>query len=383
VGQQIENALNLIVCTTEQNGNMKKELKETIVETVSNLRTLFVKLRASGDSKTSEISKLTEQITKPEAELQQGSDTQARGHRTPSIVGDTVLAATTATEYGTPSSLSGLEPAGKATRCMALPTDRLGKLYAAAVKEMKAKTCKMTVRSKGTHVPETIKQIMKAKIKPSEIKVGINTFKTLNSGKVLIETHSKEEIEALGKDIEAKCEDDLEINIHTLRKPRLIILNIPEDISTTNIEDRILMQNADLNLRKGEIVAKFSYVTKKMNRNLVVEVGADTRKILLQRKIKIGWQICRIEDYLVANRCFKCSRFNHRHRDCRGEVTCPLCTGPHTLKECKAVSMEHKCINCVTFNKHNQSKNVSVNHSSLDKKCPSMLAIIENYRLNT
>jgi len=39
------------------------------------------------------------------------------------------------------------------------------------------------------------------------------------------------------KDIPAKCEDDLEINIHTLRKPRLIILNIPEDISTRNIED--------------------------------------------------------------------------------------------------------------------------------------------------
>jgi len=266
---------------------------------------------------------------------------------------------------------------------MALPTDRVGKHYAAAVKETKAKTYKMTVRSKGTHAPETIKQILKAKIKPSEIKVGINTFKTLNSGKVLIETLSKEDIEALGKDIEAKCGDDLEINIHTLRKPRLIILNIPEDISTTNIEDRMLMQNADLNLRKGEIVAKFSYVTKKMNRNLVVEVGADTRKILLQRKIKIGWQICRIEDYLVANRCFKCSRFNHRHRDCKGEVTCPLCTGPHTLKECKADSMQHKCINCVTFNKHNQSKNVSVNHSSLDKKCPSMLAIIEKYRLNT
>jgi hypothetical protein len=120
-----------------------------------------------------------------------------------------------------------------------------------------------------------------------------------------------------------------------------------------------------------------------MNHNLVVEVGADTRKILLQRKIKLGWQICRIEDYLVANRCFKCSRFNHRHRNCRGEVTCPLCTDPHTLKEFKAGSVVYKCINCVTFNKHNPSKNVSVDHSSLDKKCPCMLAIIEKYRLNT
>jgi len=80
----------------------------------------------------------------------------------------------------------------------------------------------MTVRSKGTHTPEAIKQLLKAKIKPSEIKVGINTFKTLNSGKVLIETNSKEEIEALEKDIQANCGGDLEINNHTLRKPRLI-----------------------------------------------------------------------------------------------------------------------------------------------------------------
>jgi len=115
--------------------------------------------------------------------------------------------------------------------------------------------------------------------------VGINTFKTLNSGRVLIETNSKEEVEALEKENQAKCGGDLEINIHTLRKPRLILLNILEDISTINIEDSILMQNPNLNLRNGEIVAKFSYVTKNMNRNLAVEVGADTRKILLHRKI--------------------------------------------------------------------------------------------------
>jgi len=78
------------------------------------------------------------------------------------------------------------------------------------------------------------------------------------------------------------------MNIHTLRKPRLIVLNIPEDISTTNILDTILMQNPDLNLRKGDVVAKFSYVMKKMTRNLVVKVGADTRKSLLQRKINVG-----------------------------------------------------------------------------------------------
>jgi hypothetical protein len=85
-----------------------------------------------------------------------------------------------------------------------------------------------------------------------------------------------------------------------------------------------MAQNPDLNLKKGDIKAKFSYETKKQIWNLVMEVGAQTRKLLIQKEIKLGWQICKIEDYLVANRCFKRSGFNHRYRDCRGEVACPV-----------------------------------------------------------
>jgi hypothetical protein len=105
----------------------------------------------------------------------------------------------------------------------------------------------------------------------------------------------------LEKDINTKCGGDLEANIHTLRKPKLIILNIPEDISTTNLEVTLLSQNPDLNFKKGDITAKFSYETKKQIRNLVMEVGAHTRKLLIQREIKLGWQICKIEDCVVTN----------------------------------------------------------------------------------
>jgi ribosomal protein S21 len=45
VNEEIENALNTIATTTERSGNMKKELKHTIYETVSTLRKLFVKLK--------------------------------------------------------------------------------------------------------------------------------------------------------------------------------------------------------------------------------------------------------------------------------------------------------------------------------------------------
>ena len=70
-----------------------------------------------------------------------------------------------------------------------------------------------------------------------------------------------------------------------------------------------MVQNPGVSLNKGDIDAKFFY-TWKQNRNLVMEVGNQTRKLLIQTKIKLGWQICKIEHYVVATRCFKCSRFN-------------------------------------------------------------------------
>ena len=196
-----------------------------------------------------------------------------------------------------------------------------------------------------------------------------------------IETGSKEEIETLTRDINDKCGDKLEVNIHNLRNPRLVIYNIPETISIRNIEDTLLAQNPELNLKTGDITTKFSYETKRRTRNLVIEVSAQTRKHLIQ-KVKLGWLICRIEDYLMAKRCFKCSRFNHRFQECRGTETCPLCAGSHRLKECTAQPADYKCTNCQTFNTHNKNAKISENHSSLDRNCPSLHAVLEKNRQN-
>ena len=134
---------------------------------------------------------------------------------------------------------------------------------------------------------------------------------------------------------------------------------------------------------QGDIAAKFSYRTKRGQVNMVVEVCGGTRKKLIRTKLKLRWLICSTDDYLVARRCFKCSRFNHRHQDCRGEETCPLCAGEHKLKECTGPAAHYKCINCVTFNRYTKGKKISESHSSLDKNCPSLQAVLAKYRLNT
>jgi len=68
---------------------------------------------------------------------------------------------------------------------------------------------------------ETIKEILKININPTEIRVGINALKNLRNGKVLKETNTKEELETLGKDINDKNGDRLETHIHKFRHPDL------------------------------------------------------------------------------------------------------------------------------------------------------------------
>ena len=258
------------------------------------------------------------------------------------------------------------------------------KLYSEVVEgKTTQKIYKLTVTSRDNQTADTIKGMLKSQINPTEIKVGIGSIKTLRDGRVQIETGSIQEAETLMNSIRDKLGDKMETNIQRPRKPRLKIHNIPEEISTDNIEDTIIAQNPDIGLEKGEVIPKFTYETKRHTRNIVIEVNSQTRKKLIHNKVKLGWINCSIEDYLVATRCFRCSRFNHRMRDCRGTETCPLCAGNHSLKDCKAQPADFKCINCRTYNHHNKNTKINENHSSLDRKCPSMLAIIEKYKRNT
>lgn len=64
-------------------------------------------------------------------------------------------------------------------------------------------------------------------------------------------------------------------------------------------------------------------------------------------KLKLEWTICNTDEYVSNSRWFKCSRYNHRHTECRSEDTWPLRAEKHKLKECPASRSDYKCINCV------------------------------------
>jgi len=140
---------------------MRKALKEKIFETVSTLRQLFVKLKFSGDQKQSEINKLTKKVSKLETEIQSCREKQAEAHHTTSVVDTTEQRGPRASVH-CPTSIGLTQvPAEAGVQTVALPVDNRRRLYASVVKEAKPKRYKMTVRTRGIHQPEDIKQILK------------------------------------------------------------------------------------------------------------------------------------------------------------------------------------------------------------------------------
>ena len=375
VHEEIDKALNTIASSMERSSNMKKELKQTIFETVSTLRKLFIKLKEVSGSKSKKITELHTLVATTKSELAGVGDNTTKALAAPSIAPRWQ----TNRSAGWPEAPSGTETA----KHHSPPTDQ-AKLYSEVLGgQVKQTHYKLTVTPKESISTDAIKDILKSNINPTEMKIGINSLKSLKNGKVQIEASNKEDIDKLTRDIHEKCGDKLVASVQKLRNPRLVIYNIPDEISVQNIEDILIAQNPELQLTTGDINAKFAYVTKRHTRNLVLEVSAETRRRIIQRRVKLGWLMCNTGDYLVANRCYKCSKYNHKHKDCRGNLTCPLCAGNHTLKECTATLEHYKCINCHIFNTHNKNNRISDNHSSLDRNCPSLQAVLEKYKQNT
>ena len=296
------------------------------------------------------------------------------------------LAATSKEEGQAAPSTGRLQhPSGPSLCTLAEPCGTQRKLYSDAVRSVennKNKRHKLIVTSKLKESGESIKTTLKSKINPATIKVGVKTLRNLKDGRVLIETGSKQEVDKLSAEINSHCGHALEAKVSQLRNPTLIIFNIPKDITKENAEEIIRTQNTELALKEEDIKPKFTHRTKKNNKNLTVEVSSEARKKRVKQHIKLGWVICNIEDYINPIRCYKCSRFNHKHTNCQGEETCPLSAGKHKLKECTIPARDFKCINCINHNKYSKEK-ICENHLSLNKSCPSLNATIKKYIQNT
>jgi hypothetical protein len=95
--------------------------------------------------------------------------------------------------------------------CLHLTTQTIN--YSGVLTGRKGKLRKLMVKSKHPLPPESIKQIQKTCMNPTELKVAINNIKSFKDGRVLIESSSNREIEILNTHIRSKCGEQLEVRI--------------------------------------------------------------------------------------------------------------------------------------------------------------------------
>jgi len=95
---------------------------------------------------------------------------------------------------------------------------------------------------------------------------------------------------------------EFESYMPTLRNPRLIELNLPEDITSENAAQALVVQNSELNFKENETKQKFMFEDREKHKYLVIEVNSEIHKIL-DRKLKLGWHVCHSSDHVSVTRC--------------------------------------------------------------------------------
>ena len=128
---------------------------------------------------------------------------------------------------------------------------------------------KWFVKSKNNQSAEYTRTLLKSEVNPTEMKVGIDALKTLKNGQLLIEIEKKSELEEVRKKINDVFREELESYMSTLKNPRLIVFNVPEDITSENAAQAIDLQNSELNLNENETKPKFMFEDRKKHKNLV------------------------------------------------------------------------------------------------------------------
>ena len=166
----------------------------------------------------------------------------------------------------------------------------IGKLFSEAVKNQENnKRYRMTMKLKEENItPEQIKSQLKKSINSTDIKVCMKAVKSIREMGLIIETASEEERNILSAEINNKLGETLDIIQHKLRKPRLIIYSVPEEITVENVGGVISAQNPEVITNDESTEAKYRYKNKRGRYNIILEVGPQTRKQLLQTKLKIG-----------------------------------------------------------------------------------------------
>lgn len=220
-----------------------------------------------------------------------------------------------------------------------------------------------------------VKETIMAKVDPKKLGVGIVGVNPSKNG-VIIKCDSEESRNILKAEADKVMGAKYKVGDEKKSlQPRILVYNVLKNLVPENEDKSLLVENIvkqnNLELNNLNVSVKIITIVpdRRDNRKvkLVLEVDPKTRSRLVgDGKLKMEWAMLNVTDYIHVTRCFKCAGYGHVQKDCKNEVTCPVCAGGHEKRECNAD--EVKCVNCCRANERLNLR-LNVFHTALSWEC--------------
>lgn len=221
------------------------------------------------------------------------------------------------------------------------------------------------IKPKQQQSSENTMNDIQAKIRPNDIK--FESVRKTTNGCVIINCETTNECNKLKNKISVELNEKYEIKSPELFKPKIKIFGMDKSSDGDSICDQIKSNNRELANSELKLIKLTEDRNDAEKINGIFEIDSSSfNKIMIKRKVKLGWQHYKVGHHLNLMRCFNCYGFNHQKDECTNERACPECSGDHEVENCDAT--EKCCSNC---QRANQKFNIQMdtNHDVWSNKC--------------
>ncbi|KAL6419252.1 hypothetical protein ACFW04_011482 [Cataglyphis niger] len=127
-----------------------------------------------------------------------------------------------------------------------------------------------------------------------------------------------------------------------------LIYGVPADMSTKEIENKLLAQNlSDVATNDVKVVYIFTPKQDRRITSSIVEVTPAVRRTLLECGwIYLHYSACSFAGHVRIVQCYRCLSFGYIAKDCKDKASCGHCAGVHEMKNRKNRDQPIKCLNC-------------------------------------
>jgi len=220
-----------------------------------------------------------------------------------------------------------------------------------------------------------LEKIIKDKIDPKSIIV--NKFNT-TAKKLIIKSDGAIHAETCKKVIEKKLGKEVKVTIPMFERPLIRISGLTNPVTEEELNQCLNEQNDDIFEQECKFVLVYTKKTKKGDYFVIVDPGRKTFNLMVNKRLRINWDICYAAEHFYVPQCFKCQGFHHVSAHCKSEEKCGKCAKNHQTKDCKSTD-EYECINCIKAS-CKYKKQLDCHHLASSYDCPVYKRQIEIYK---